>query len=52
MAVFFKKHIKPRKKRHRIFAQGPGDSQVSGHYGENFLRGLAVLVGLIDKLSP
>ena len=37
-------------KRPRIFAQEPG--RVSGDYGENFHRGLAVLVGLIIKLSP
>ena len=38
-------------KRPRIFAQEPGDSQVSGHCGENKHRKLAVLVGLILKLS-
>ena len=36
----------------RIFEQEPGDSQVSGHCGEKKHRGLAVLVGLIVKLSP
>ena len=30
----------------------PGDSQVSGDCGENFYGGLALLVGLIIKLSP
>ena len=35
----------------RIFAQETGDSQVSGHCGENKHRGLAVLVGLIVKLT-
>ena len=29
-----------------------GDSQVSGHCGEKKHRALAVLVGLIVKLSP
>ena len=33
-------------------AQEPGDSQVSGHCGEKKHRALAVLVGLIIKLSP
>ena len=36
----------------RIFAQKAGDSQVSGHCDEKKHRGLAVLVGLIVKLSP
>ena len=36
----------------RIFAQKPGDSQVSGHCGEKKHRGLAVLLGLIVKFSP
>ena len=43
---------KHTSKRARIFAQEPGDSQVSGHCGEKKHRGLAVLVGLIVKLSP
>ena len=30
-----------------LFAQEPGDSQVSGHCGEKKHRGLAVLVGLM-----
>ena len=33
-------------------AQEPGDSWVSRHCGEKKHRGLAVLVGLIVKLSP
>ena len=33
-------------------AQEPGDSRFSGHCGEKKHRGLAVLVGLIVKLSP
>ena len=36
----------------RIFAQEPGNSQVSGHCGEKKHRRLAVLVGLIVKISP
>ena len=39
-------------KRARILAQRPGDSQVSGLCGKKNHRGLAVLVGLIVKLSP
>ena len=35
-----------------MLAQEPGDSQVSSHCSENKHRGLAVLVGLIIKLSP
>ena len=43
---------KHTSKRTRIFAQEPaGDSQVSGHCGEKKYRGLAVLVGLIAKIS-
>ena len=42
---------KPQKGA-RIFAQDPGDSQVSRYCDEKKHRGLAVLVGLIVKLSP
>ena len=34
-----------------MFTQEPGDSQVSGHCGEKKNRGLAVVVGLLVKLS-
>ena len=46
------KFLKTYFKTGQIFAQEPGDSQVSGHCGEKKHRGLAVLVGLIVKLSP
>ena len=35
-----------------MFAQKAGDRQLSGHCGAKKHRGLAVLVGLIDKFSP
>ena len=36
----------------RILAKKAGDSQLSGHCSEKKYRGLAVLVGLIGKVSP
>ena len=48
VAEFLKTYVKTAQ----ISAQEPGDSQVSGHCGENKHRGLAVLVGLIVKRSP
>ena len=42
----------PTLKRARIFAQEPGDSQVSGPCGEKKHRGLAVLVGSLSSSVP
>ena len=50
--VFLAEFWKDASKRPRIFAQEPGDSQVSGQWGVNKHSGLALLVGLIVKLSP
>ena len=50
--IYLAEFLKTYSKRTRIFAQELGDSQVSGHCGEKKHRGLAVLVGLIVKLSP
>ena len=50
--LIIKRHFwKHTSKRPRIFAQEPGDSQVSGHCGENKHRKLALLVVLILKIS-
>ena len=51
LAEFLKTCLKTSKKP-RIFAPEPGESQVSGHCGENLHIGLAVLVDLMVKLSP
>ena len=49
LAQFLKTYLKTWPEK---FALELGDSQVSGHCGEKKHRGLAVLVGLIVKLSP
>ena len=50
--IYIAEFWKHTSKWARIFAQKPGYHQVSGHYGEKKRRGLAVLVGLIVKISP
>ena len=48
LAEFLKTYLKTDQN----IRTGTRDSQVSGHCGEKKHRGLAVLVGLIVKLSP
>ena len=50
--IYLAEFLKTCLKRARTFSQKPGNSQVSGDWGENFHRRLAVLVGLIVRLSP
>ena len=50
-SIYLADFWKRTSKRTRISAQEPGDSQVSGHCGEEKHRGFAVLVDLIVKLS-